>query len=77
MFGSHHVFGERHAPFFIAKNTLVFTLIVPQVFSFSAIVFSFVFHLDLCSDLVLSLHQGVFGHLVYIGFYQKSCLKKV
>jgi hypothetical protein len=23
------------------------------------------------------LHQGVFGPLVYVGFYQKSCLKKV
>jgi hypothetical protein len=29
MVGSHHVcFGERLTPFFIAKNTLVFTLIV-------------------------------------------------
>jgi hypothetical protein len=38
---------------------------------------AFVFHLDFFSDLVLSLHQGVFGHLVYIGIHQKSCLKKV
>jgi hypothetical protein len=36
-----------------------------------------IFCLDFCSDLVLSLHQGVFGPLVYVGFYQKSCLKKV
>jgi preprotein translocase subunit Sec63 len=30
-----------------------------------------------CSDLVLSLHQGVFGPLVYVGIHQKSCFKKV
>jgi hypothetical protein len=30
-------------PFFIAKNTLVFTLIVQRVFSFSATAFSFHF----------------------------------
>jgi hypothetical protein len=44
MVGSHHVcFGEIHAPFFISKNTLVFTLIVQRVFSFSSTVFSFRF----------------------------------
>jgi hypothetical protein len=36
-------FGERLTPFFIAKNTLVFTLIVQRVFSFSATTFSFCF----------------------------------
>jgi hypothetical protein len=36
-------FGERLIPFFIAKNTLVFTLIVQRVFSFSATAFSFCF----------------------------------
>jgi hypothetical protein len=34
---------RRHTLFFIAKNTLVFTLIVQRVFSFSSIVFSFCF----------------------------------
>jgi hypothetical protein len=38
---------------------------------------AFIFCLDFCSDLVISLHQGVFGPLVYVGFHQKSCLKKV
>jgi hypothetical protein len=38
---------------------------------------AFVFHLDFCSDHVLSLHQGVFGHLFYVGIHQKSCFKKV
>jgi hypothetical protein len=36
-------FGGRHTSFFIAKNTLVFTLIVQRVFSFSATAFSFYF----------------------------------
>jgi hypothetical protein len=38
---------------------------------------AFVFRLDFCSDLVLYLHQGVFGPLVYVGIHQKSCFKKV
>jgi hypothetical protein len=36
-------FCRRHTPFFIAKNTLVFTLIVQRVFSFSSTAFSFRF----------------------------------
>jgi hypothetical protein len=36
-------FWRRHTPFFIAKNTLVFTLIVQRVFSFSTTAFSFRF----------------------------------
>jgi hypothetical protein len=38
---------------------------------------AFIFCLDFCSDLVLSLHQGVFGPLVYVGIHQKSSFKKV
>jgi hypothetical protein len=33
-----------------------------------------IFLLDLCSDLVISFHQGVFLPLVFIGFHQKRCL---
>jgi hypothetical protein len=36
-------FWRRHTPFFIAKNTLVFTLFVQRVFSFSSTTFSFRF----------------------------------
>jgi hypothetical protein len=44
MFGSYHVcFEESYAPFFIAKNTPVFTLTVQWVFSFSGTAFSFCF----------------------------------
>jgi hypothetical protein len=60
---------KRCTPFFIAKNTLVFTIIVQRVFSFSSTAFSFRFSLDFCSDLVNSLYQGVFRPLVYVGFH--------
>jgi hypothetical protein len=36
-------FWRRHTPFFIAKNTLVFTLFVQRVFSFSSTAFSICF----------------------------------
>jgi hypothetical protein len=36
----------------------------------------FIFHLDFCSDLVISLYQGVFWPLVHVGFHQKSCFKR-
>jgi hypothetical protein len=36
-------FWRRHTPFLIAKNTLVFTLFVQRVFSFSSTAFSFHF----------------------------------
>jgi hypothetical protein len=38
-----YFFWRRHTPFFIAKNTLVFTLFVQRVFSFSSTAFSFHF----------------------------------
>jgi hypothetical protein len=64
--------------FSFAKNTPFFTLIVStSVLLFLLLRLVFIFHLDLCSDLVISLNQGVFGPLVYVGFPQKSFLKKV
>jgi hypothetical protein len=38
-----NLFWRWHTPFFIAKNTLVFTLIVQRVFSFSRTAFNFCF----------------------------------
>jgi hypothetical protein len=70
-------FWRRHTLFFIAKNTLVFTLIVQRVFSFSRTAFSFHFSPWFFSDLVISLYQGAFRPLVYVVFHQKSCFKKV
>jgi hypothetical protein len=37
---------------------------------------AFDFRLDLCSDLVISFHQGIFFPLIFIGFHQKRCLQK-
>jgi hypothetical protein len=65
-------FWRKHS-FFIAKNTLVFTLIVQWVFSFSSTAFSFRFSPWFLSDLVISLYQGAFRPLVYVGFYLKEC----
>jgi hypothetical protein len=70
-------FWRRCTRFSFTKNTLVFTIIIQRVFSFSRTAFSFYFRLDFYSDLVISLHQGVFGPLIYVGIHQKSCFKKV
>jgi hypothetical protein len=71
---------------FFLRSCLAFHL--PRTLRFSLLSFdecslflelrlAFVFRLDFCSDLVISLHQGVFLPLVHVGFHQKSCLKKV
>jgi hypothetical protein len=57
--------------------TLCFSLLSFNEYSlFLELRLAFVFCLDFCSDLVLSLHEGVFGPLVFVD-HQKSCLKKV
>jgi hypothetical protein len=63
---------------FHLPRTLHFSLLSFNECSlFLELCLAFVFHLDFCSDLVLSLYQGVFLPLVYVGFHQKSCFKKV
>jgi hypothetical protein len=75
-----------HIMFVLERDLLYFSL--PRTLWFSLFSFNecslfleqrlvFVFRLDFCSALVISLHQGVFRPLVYVGFHQKSCLKKV
>jgi hypothetical protein len=52
-----YFFWRRHTPFFIAKNTLVFTLFVQRVFSYSIVLcLAFIFRLDFCLELVISLY---------------------
>jgi hypothetical protein len=63
-------FWRRCTHFSFAKNTLIFTL-------FLLLRLAFIFCLNFCLDLVLSLNQGVFGPLVYVGIDQKGCFKKV
>jgi hypothetical protein len=71
---------------FFWRSCLAFHL--PRTLRFSLLSFNegslflllrlvFDFRLDLYSDLVISLHQGVFLTLVHVGFHQKSCFKKV
>jgi hypothetical protein len=59
-------------------RTLRFSLLLFNECSlFVELRLAFVFCLDFCSYLIISLHQGVFGPLIYIGIHQKSCFKKV
>jgi hypothetical protein len=71
---------------FLWRSCLAFHL--PRTLCFSLLSFNecslflelrlaFFFCLDLCSDLVISLYQGVFWPLVHVCFHQKSCFKKV
>jgi hypothetical protein len=71
---------------FFSRSFLAFHL--PRTLRFSLLSFNecslflllhlvFVFRLDFCSDLVISLHQGVFWPLVHVGIHQKSYFKKV
>jgi hypothetical protein len=63
---------------FHLPRTLRFSLLSFNEYSlFLELCLAFIFHFDFCSDLVISLYQGVFGPLVYVGFHQKSCFKKV
>jgi hypothetical protein len=63
---------------FHLPRTLRFSLLSFNKYSlFLELCLAVLFCLDFCSDLVLSLHQDVFGPLVYVGIHQKSCFKKV
>jgi hypothetical protein len=63
---------------FHLPRTLYFSLLSFNECSlFLELRLAFIFCLDFCSNLVLSLHQGVFRPLVYVGIHQKSYLKKV
>jgi hypothetical protein len=70
-------FGEYLRVFHFPR-TLHFSLLSFNECSlFQELRLAFIFRLDFSSDLILSLHQGVFGPLVYVGIHQKSCFKKV
>jgi hypothetical protein len=68
---------ETHSVFHLPR-TLHFSLLSFNECSlFLELRLAFIFRLDFCSDLIMSLHKGVFRPLVYVGFHQKSYLKKV
>jgi hypothetical protein len=63
---------------FFSRSCLAFHL--PRTLHFSLLSFNecslflelhlaFIFRLDFCSDLVISLHQGVFWPMVHVGFH--------
>jgi hypothetical protein len=70
-------FWGRRTPFFICQEHYFSLLSFNECSLFLELRLAFVFCLDFCSDLVISLYQGVFRPLVYVGFHQKSCHKKV
>jgi hypothetical protein len=60
---------------FRLPRTLQFSLLSKiECSSFSATAFGFHFCLDLRSDLLIFIHQGVFLPRIFIGFHQKRCL---
>jgi hypothetical protein len=68
----------RRCTHFHLPRTLHFSLLSFNECSlFLLLRLAFIFHHDFCSDLVLSLHQGVFVPMFYVGIHQKSCFKKV
>jgi hypothetical protein len=64
-------------PFSLPRTLYFSVLSFNECSLFLELCLAFIFRLGFCSDLVISLHQGVFRPLVYVGFHQKSCLKKV
>jgi hypothetical protein len=55
---------------FHLPRTLLFSLLsFNECFLFLLLHLAFIFCLDLCSDLVISLHQGVFWPLVHVGIH--------
>jgi hypothetical protein len=69
---------EEMYSFFICQEHSIFhSFRSTSVLFFLELHLAFIFCLDFCSDLVLSLHQGVFGPLVYVGIHQKSSFKEV
>jgi hypothetical protein len=78
MVGPQQISFGGDALIFHLPRTLRFSLLSFNECSlFLELRLAFVFCLDFCSNLVISLHQGVFGPLVYVGIRQKSCFEKV
>jgi hypothetical protein len=67
-------FGEVALLFICQEHSVFHSIRFNECSLFLGLRLAFDFHLDLCSDLVINFHQGVFLPLVYIGFHQKRCL---
>jgi hypothetical protein len=68
---------ETHSAFHLPRTLYFLILSFNECSLFLELRLAFIFCLDLCSDLVISLRKGVFIPLVYVGFHQKSYFKKV
>jgi hypothetical protein len=72
MVGPQHISFGGVALLFICQERSVFhSYHFNECFLFLELHLVFDFRLDLCSDLVISLYQGVFLPLVHVGFHQK------
>jgi hypothetical protein len=77
MVGHQQIYFGGDSLLFHLPRTLYFSLLSFNDCSlFLELRLAFIFCLDFYSDLVISLHQGVFRPLVYVGFHQKNCFKK-
>jgi hypothetical protein len=74
MVRSHHVsFGGDELAFHLPRTLHFFhSYRFNECSSFSATAFGFRFHLDLRSDLLIFIYQGVFLTLDHVDFPQKS-----
>jgi hypothetical protein len=68
---------EMYFVFICQEHSIFHSYRSTSVLFFLELCLAFNFCLEFCSDLVISLHQGVFGPLVHVGIHQKSCFKKV
>jgi hypothetical protein len=70
MVGPQQIYIGEYLLAFHLPRTLCFSLLSFNECSiFLELRLAFIFRLDFYSDLVLSLHQGVFGPLVYVGIH--------
>jgi hypothetical protein len=75
MVGPQHIsFGEVALLFICQEHSIFHSIRFNECSLFLELRLAFDFRLDLCSDLVISFHQGIFFPLVHIGFHQKSWL---
>jgi hypothetical protein len=70
-------FGEVALLFICQEHSVFHSYHFNECSLFLELRLAFDFCLDLCSDLLTSLHQGVFSPLVHVGFHQKSYFKKI
>jgi hypothetical protein len=69
MFGPQQISCGEVALLFICQEHSIFHSYHSTTVFFLELRLALVFRLDFCSDLVISLYQGVSGPLVHVGFH--------